>query len=445
MSKFKFVLLLIIMSLLLNSCSSVYVDLPDISENFAVEVDPNEEYFTTGELVLLSNENSGILYKNYLVYFEEQDYKRYVRTLSNGEKIYVDDTARRLVKLNTDTGVVSSVCLDPVCNHSPGSDCFVLVPKDAPFWLVDFIVGDWVVFSFHVVDFINYVSWPDRRAYNMQTGESIVLSKSDLSSSVITKNRNYVAFGNMLYYIKSVLDYSETDYDPTSDIPMSNYEPETQNTLCRLDFSTLKQTELYEVPDGYYLSAVTNKRFFFTTKDDEAYSCNRDGSNMKQEKNLTFSVEGFCGVFAYDFDKKNNTVKIYNLRSDKVTLVTMEHYDQEPVLTQAGILYSTYSTSDQKKDVKGWEATMKLRHEGTALIYLMDFTGKEQKLIYENKDWGVIAHCASENYLLAWVTDYDHEHPEANHNYMGADRCIINRTTGEITPIPLLPLVLVEE
>lgn len=437
-----FVLLVVI---LLNSCSSIYGDLPDISEDFAVEVDPNEEYFTSGELVLTSNENDGLIYKNYWVYFEDQDYKRYVRTLSNGEKVYVDDSVRRLVKLNTDTGIVSSVCLDPVCNHSPGSDCFVLVPKDASFWLIDFIVGDWVVFSYQELDSKNTVFWTFRRAYNMQTGESAIIAESDLSISVITKTGSFVAFDNKLYYVKSILDYSNTDYDPTSDDPMSDYDPETQSILCEFDFSTLKHTELYEIPEGYYLSAVTNKRFFFSTKNDGAYSCNRDGSNMKKEANLTFSAEGFCGVFAYAFDKKNNTVKIYNLRSDKVTPVRMEHYDQEPVLTQAGILYSTYSTSDQKKDVKGWTATMKLRHEGTALIYLMGFTGNNHKLIYENKDLGVIAHCASDNYLYAWVTDYDPVFPEANHNYMGAERCIIDRSTGEIIPVPLLDLVLVEE
>ena len=445
MSKLKFILLLIVMSLLLNSCSSIYVDLPDASENFAVEVDPNEEYFTSGELVLNRNQSDGLVYKNYWIYFEDQEYKRYVRTLSSGEKIYVDDSARRLVKLNTDTGVVSSVCLDPVCNHSPGSDCFAMAPKDAVLFEIDFMVGAWLVISYNVYNSKNQMFLPIRYAYNILTGESAVLYEYDINSTVITEMTNSCVLENNLYYAKSILDYSNTDYDPTSDSPMSDFEPETKNILCEFDFSTLKHTELFELPDGYYLSAVTNKRFFFTTNDDEAYSCNRDGSNMKKENNLTFTAEGFCGVFAYDFDKKNNIVKIYNLRSDKVTLIKMEHYDQEPVLTQAGILYSTYSTSDQKKDVKGWAATMKLRHEGTALIYLMDFTGKEQKLIYENKDWGVIAHCASDNYLYAWVTDYDPENPEANHNYMGAERCIINRTTGEITPVPLLELVLVEE
>ena len=88
---------------------------------------------------------------------------------------------------------------------------------------------------------------------------------------------------------------------------------------------------------------------------------------------------------------------------------------------------------------------MKLRHEGTALIYHIDFNGSNHKMLYENKNLGVIVRCASDDYLYAWVTDYDPSNPEGDHNYNGAERNIIDLRTGEITPVPYLDLVLIEE
>ena len=57
MSKLKFILLLIVMSLLLNSCSSIYTEDPIISQNVAIEVDPSTEYFTEGNVVSCGNNN----------------------------------------------------------------------------------------------------------------------------------------------------------------------------------------------------------------------------------------------------------------------------------------------------------------------------------------------------------------------------------------------------
>ena len=87
MSKLKFILLLIIMSLLLNSCSSVYVDLPEVTMKGTIEVDPNEEYFTMGNLYSKNHKGFSWLYNESLITSEVQEYERYVRTLSNGKNV----------------------------------------------------------------------------------------------------------------------------------------------------------------------------------------------------------------------------------------------------------------------------------------------------------------------------------------------------------------------
>ena len=432
----------------MNSCSSIYTEEPEITQNVAVEVDLTKEYFTEGNVVSKSAQVDGFVYKNSWIYVENQKYQKYVKTLSTGEKIYEDATAQRIVKLNTLTGNVSSVCLDPVCTHSPGSDCIMLAPDNAMVAL-DAVVGDWLMFSYQVSDLELEGYWPTVYAYNMLTGELSEIFDYDLSGTLINKISLRCVFGDKLYYTKKILDYSNTDYDPSKDIPLSEYEPETRTTFWEYNFETKKSSELFEVPNNYKISAITNKRFFFILQQGEVYSCNRDGSNMKREENFDFAVSCFCGNFAYYIDHQEYHIKIYDVATDTAKTVPFEYPYQQCVVTGEGIMINTFSTANEEyaKAMESWNLTlcMQLRYSGTAWIYMMDFDGSNSRLVYEQDDFGVNAACASEKYFCATVTYYNPETPHVYYSYLDSARHLINRTTGEITPVPLLELVLVEE
>lgn len=439
---------LIILTFFMNSCSSIYTEEPEISQDVAIEIDPSSEYFTEGNIVSKSAQVDGFVYKNSWIYVENQKYQRYIKTLSTGEKIYADATAQRIVKLNTLTGDVSSVCLDPVCNHSPGSDCIMLAPDNA-FVALDAVVGDWLMFSYQMSNLELEGYWPTVYAYNMQTGELSEIFDYDLSGTMINKLSLRCVFGDKLYYTKKTLDYSKTEYDPSGDIPMSEYEPDTRTAFWEYDFETKKSQELFEVPDNYKISAITNKRFFFILQQGEVYSCNRDGSNMKKEETFNFAVSSFCGNYAYYIDHQENHIKIYDVATDTSKIIPFDYSYQQCVLTTEGIMYSTFSTAGEEyaKAMKffDFKTCMKLRDEGTAWIYIMDFDGNEPRLVYENEKLWVNASCASEKYFCGNVTYYDPETPNKHYSYLDSARHLINRETGEITPVPLVELVLIEE
>ena len=127
----RFILLLIVFFVFLNSCSSIYTSEPPITQQPVIEVASDSEYFTEGNIVSKGGQIDGFVYKNSWIYVEYQNYQRYIKTLSTGEKVYADDNVQRIVKLNTLTGKVSSACLDPLCTHSPGSDCIMMAPQNS--------------------------------------------------------------------------------------------------------------------------------------------------------------------------------------------------------------------------------------------------------------------------------------------------------------------------
>ncbi len=444
----KFFLFTLVFFVLMNSCSSIYTEEPQITQNVAIEVDPSTEYFTEGNVVSKSAQVDGFVYKNSWIYVENQKYPKYIKTLSTGEKIYEDATAQRIVKLNTLTGNVSSVCLDPVCNHSPDSDCIMLGPDNALVSL-DAVVGDWLMFSYQMSNLELEGYWPTVYAYNMLTGELSEIFDYDLSGTLINKLSLRCVFGDKLYYTKKTLDYSETGYDPSKDIPLSEYEPETCTMFWEYDFETKKSQELFEVPDNYKISAITNKRFFFILQQGEVFSCNRDGSNMKKEETFDFAVSCFCGNYAYYIDHQKNYIKIYDVATDTAKTIPFEYSYQQCVVTNEGIMINTFSTADEEyaKAMESWNLSLctKLRYSGTAWIYIMDFDGSNSRLVYEQDKLGVSASCASEKYFCGTVTYYNPETPYVYYMYLDSARHLINRSTGEITPVPLLDIVLVEE
>ncbi|MBQ8259325.1 MAG: hypothetical protein IJY97_07145, partial [Clostridia bacterium] len=257
---FRIIVTVLTLTMLMNSCSSIYVDSPEVTWKSAMDVDPDEEYFTLGS-IYSRQDVDGVTYKDSWIYVERQEYQRYVRTLSDGTKYYTKDIAERIVKYNAETGVVSSVCLDPTCSHSPGSECLFLVPDNATAF-VDSIMGDWIFFSYHHHD-------PENRAlgflteaylYNLTTGESVKISDATFENRVINKMGSFCAHGDKLYYIMTKLDYSDQGYVEGGSV--DGYEPETKITLWELDFNTKKTAELFEVPFEAGIAAVSNERIY---------------------------------------------------------------------------------------------------------------------------------------------------------------------------------------
>ena len=74
----KFLLFtLIVFSVFMNSCTSIYTEEPVITQDVAIEIDPSLEYFTEGNIVSKSAQSDGFVYKNSWIYVENQKYQKY--------------------------------------------------------------------------------------------------------------------------------------------------------------------------------------------------------------------------------------------------------------------------------------------------------------------------------------------------------------------------------
>lgn len=453
LSLFMFIVLA---AIVLPSCSSIYDDTPSVTFFPSVEVDPNEEYFSLGEAI--SRENSeAYIYKGSWIFCEQQQYEECVRTTEKGEKIYVKRNIQRWVKYNPYTGETSSICLDPVCTHGPGSKCISIAPDNCLPALLGSIVGDWIIISHQIpirdtsLGFI-----PETYAYNLKNGECFQLSKADISGAIISKLSTNVTFGNKYYVTKQVLDYSNTEYVPGNDIEdLNDYVPETITYLCVFDFDTRKFTELFEIKEDYKLCAVTSERFYFKDGDlsSEIYSTDRNGNGMRKEDAWSFSPGYCCGTYGYDF---GDEYKIFDLRTDTTKIVPKEFSYQRTFLCDDGILFSTFSGADDsyaklldsRQEWKNYSDFVsevnKRRYESTSQIYLMSFDGSSKKVIFEGNGMILDAYYKSGKYIYGFVS-----YPDPNNNYkvprsLNGGRSVINIETGEITSIPLLELILPE-
>ena len=73
---------LVVIVLLLSSCSSIYVADPEVTLQMSMEVDPDEEHFTLGNHHSKKT-NDGVIYKDSFIYVEYQAYQEPI-TLPNG-------------------------------------------------------------------------------------------------------------------------------------------------------------------------------------------------------------------------------------------------------------------------------------------------------------------------------------------------------------------------
>lgn len=446
----------LLLSMILSSCTSIYVDTPTITNSPAMEVDYNDEYFSLGTAIE-KNDDGARIYNNTWIYMEEQKYQKCIRTNAYGEKIYTTQTVCRFVKYNAHTGEVSSVCLDPICTHGPESGCIFIAPENT-MPAIQSIIGDWLVFSFYHYISASFGFIPESYVYNLKTGEFIQLFEFDVSDSVISRSRTWCFFENKIYVTKQVLDYTDTKYVPgektekTEDI--DDYTPKTKTYLCEYNFDTRKFVELLEVPADYLITGVTNKKFYYIDAAGDIYSSNRDGSNMTKEKVLDFSPQEYCGTYGYAF---NSEIFIYDLSTDTKKVIPKEYSYQKCYLTNEGILFSTFSDanveyaelldsrSKYSSTLEFAKAVNKYRYESTEQLYLMDFEGNNKELLFEADGMFVDAYYKSGKYIYARIT-----YPDPENNYIPKEtindgRAVINIETGEITMVPILELIIPEE
>ena len=448
--------ILIILFLMFSSCSSIYVSDPEHTANASIEVDPNEEYFTLGtHHTKITNE--GFVYKDYFIYVDTQEYQEPI-TYPNGDIGYQSKEAQRIVKINVNTGSVSSVCLNPACNHSVTSDCpmiftskVIVTPQGA--------AGDWFIFScYHTINELHAMV-PDTYAYNMITGELIGLFEYNVNESVLNTTGGILLADDKVYFVKNVLDYSNTGYQGGSNANLDKYTPETKSYLNQFDCETKELSELMEVPYGYKITARSNERFFFfCRKGDiygEIYSCSINGGELTKEDVWNFSPQDFIGTYAYYCDAYNRRIDIYDLRTNTHKVIETPYNYAWYYVTDEGIVLSTFADDEKyaevydsplkKTDFLAWDTECrKTRAESNALVYLLDFDGSNPRLIFEKEKVEIQAMDYSGKYLFGYAYYYDPENSYALIKMENDGRALINIETGEITMIPLLELILPE-
>lgn len=437
---------ILLIALFLTSCSSIYVDAPAVTTEALIEVDLEKEYFTTGSLYTKATALNGFIYGDSWVYVESCPYK-------NG-------TIDRIVKANAVTGTVSSVCLDPVCNHSPGSECPMLQPEDVAILSLNRLIGDWILYSHLYMD--EGFSYNETYAYNLKTGESANIFEMVENELSITKWQSIFDVGSRIYSVRSYLDYSESGYDPKGNKPIKDYTPKTTSFLCYYDFDTKETVELFEIPNDYTVTAITNKRYFLSSRTDGIYSCDLNGNGFKKEDVFDFSSGSLCGPYAYTFVDEG--VKIYDVSSDTVRIVPVDIAGCVGRVTDAGIMISGFSTvaewlALEYKDFCAAHPEIpvtelrpayskernRIMYSGKAQVWRIDLEGGEKELYFEYDHAHIRMQHAANDHAFAIVTYGD---PQNNYEMLPIEnegRSIINLKTGEIKTIPYLELIINEE
>lgn len=466
----RFFVLLLSSLFIFSSCSSVYID-PVVTTSGEEIISDEEEYFTPNT-VSTQGDSADYYWNGYWLYFESQNTIAQTGTDANGEPVYGDSTISRLVKYNPATGQVSSVCLDPSCNHSYESGCFTVVPHSAGpkaprvSVRINGICGDWVMIMVSA-QHEEYSSTNELKAYNMKTGELRILSGEELGGEVMVRWTCRATFGNKLYRIKNILDYSNTKYTPGGEGEnVLDYTPETTCILYEYDFETNTDTELFEVPSDYDgICAVSNKRFFFQKTEGEIYSCKRDGSEWKKEDVLNFAPFNFFGSLAFIY-LDGGEYTVYDLKTDQLTTVTPE-FDAYgyPTLVSDGVIFSNApayaeARAARKEYEDAWRREnpelssseisqlwakkyQEILLSGTSQIWKCDMYGNSMSMVCEIQNTLVDLIFAVDQYVLAKIS-YLKESSD-NEAEKVTNRCVIDLETGEFSELPLLDVVIPPE
>lgn len=454
MKKTTFICFLICAATLFSSCTSVYVNPPetlvDLDQTAPIKVDLEGEYFTEGKIDLMGTASKGYYYKGAWIYPELQ--WGVVQEDTDGFTYYNEKQIKRLVKYNPYTGEISSLCLNPTCNHSPGSDCLMIVSEvrgtaAIQTYLNSYTVyDDWLilVMGHHHPDYglLKYTEF-----YNLKTGESKSEFTPEVGDFVMNIWDGGSYYDGKLYKIKKTLDYSTTGYIPGGDVSASKFTPDTVFTLCEFDLKTHKLKELFEVPNYYGLQTISNKRFYFAgLEDDYYYSCTRDGKDFRREDVRTISTSEYIGTYVFEYSNEGYTYYDLVTNTQKEVIPDFKLHSK-PIVTEEGVFYSTYTTIDEVIKYQEENATIhpssfqnglkKIMYKGTAQIWKSDFEGNHFELVYEKNNAVLTVIFADENYLYVECQTATTGGTDQNNG-----RAVINIKSGEMTMVPYLEMII---
>lgn len=453
---YSLLLFAIVLCVSFVSCTSIYSELPDVETLNTISVDVSKEYFTTGSVYEKGNLTEGYLHDGYWIYRELQNYE-YSYKRKDGKIVSSNAQIIRFVKANAVTGAVSSLCLDPVCNHSIGSGCIMVCPQGAvP--LIQGFVGDNIIFTYGVRDEI-FGLVNQSYIYNLKTGEAISIFEQSMANEILTKYSSRYIFEDTYYAVKNILDYSNTEYDPQNQQALSNFTPETVSVLCEYDFIKGTIKELFEIPEGYSLSIVSSERFFFMSPELEVYSCSRNGKNMKKEDVLDFSPQEVCGTYAYNVKQPSHDMEIYDLATNTKFEFPNEVRSTCYVINDCGIIKDDLSVYDEYTKVRNSYHELKeqgitptpadhdrlckkVRCSGTTQIWKYNLDGSSPQKIFELDKAMVNIIYATDSFLYGFVYRADPNNNYEEAPYENEGRCYIDLKTGGITPIPYLELII---
>lgn len=467
-------LILFTLAELLSSCHSVYVDIekPPVTDA-GVEVDLNDEYFTDGRVYTQGKFYADDGYTHEGVWYFVESQKYFVKSVTVDEKGHTHTNmgnkyCNRIVKVNAATGQVSSPCLDPVCTHGPGSNC-PLMEIDGLNMHFMMIADDWIIIQHYTTSDKIYGSFRRVHGYNIKTGMTVELYSEGFEENIFTDFESYISvFDGKFYIVKHVLDYSNTSFDPKGNKPLSDYEPETKSYLYEYDLDKNKVKELFEIPAGAMVVRMTNKRFMMRI-DEDLYTCNLDGSNLQKSDGMNFFPTHKIGTRAFAII--DNGYEFYDLKTNKTTEIKIEDFkytaNKNTTLTANGMYFHT-CTSDEAYDevLAAWKPFMaehsdlnpdeahklyeetykpqEVRYGGKAQIWRCDHDGSNLEMLVEIDNAIARFVGSSDKYAYVVLTLADPNNGyEVIPEYKGR-QCFVDLETGEITPIPLLELILPE-
>ena len=456
----KLISLLLSILFLFSSCQAVYeVELTAPETTANPEIDLSEDYYTTGAPLWTGDVNSGLLYEGCLIYIEKLTTTGVVgeKTSPDGEKkpLYGDVEVHRIVKYNPVTGTVSSPCLNPSCNHSMESGCPMLLGvgmRSRESYAFHGLFGDWLVYAKFSID-DEYGSMMTQIMYNLKTGEIRNEFVDDYGTQVISKWQVGWYFDGKFYKVNSIMDYSDTGYEPGGDRPLSDFEPVTKQYFYEYDFETDTSKMLFEIFDEWISFKVTNERIYYTVSEEERYSIKKDGSDKRPEKAINSS--NYVGTYSILYNTNGFTT--YDLKTDTTKEVVWDHtVIGRMCVTEKGILHAhqtkydewdNFSANEYKKEHPNASTTeinnaaKKLLASGTAQIWECGYFGEDDHVIFELPAARIEIISASGDYVFAKVSKYNTETGAYISGFKNKT-CSINLKTGEITPIPQLEIVV---
>ncbi len=456
---------------ILTSCSSIYEHMPETTGSDTA-FDPDEEYFTTGEVVSFAATELGIAYEETWIYAESFQYVLYEDNPNTPIDETMYRTVERLVKYNPVTDTVSSPCLDPTCLHS-GEECPFYMPHT---WMLTYfdLIGDWLLFSYADVfaDYDYESGWDLTRnyLYHMKTGEIRQIHTNTKEGDFLSQSNICHVMNGKIYCTRLELDYTGKAEHDTSDSE-EEFEPETHQFVEVYDPETHKIERLCEIPDDLYMIAITNKRFFYSRGDGSYCSTDYKGENLKTLENFRTPYFHACGKYAYfsdyapEYDEEGYNIRGYDLATDSIIHINFGCHIRNILIDSGKLGFTTFSRIEEFKefvknrreyvkdmypDVTHPEEIAKLQlqvmnsiqYDGTFQLYVTDALGNNKELVFEGENMYISPLRMAGNYLFGYVSYAD---PNNNYEvtYPGNNgRCVLNLETGEITLIPQLELYI---